>query len=247
MTNYIELFIGQMRESPQNGKVIVHIPAKSTSTRIPQKNIKPLNGLPLIAYTVKLASKLKKIDKIFIDSDDERIGKLAARYGEVLFVQRPKDLAKEKSPLNQVTQSFFSYLAQNGIQPSAIITLYPTSPFRNLHSTQHLVDAIGSYNKIYTAAPFTFNETDLLHDKQTNGRLSLLSREEPQNIDCFKLTGHFMAKSFLVPWGEKESYMKVQYLSSPLECIDLDELSDWEFAEFVCSRGLFDFGFGMTS
>ena len=75
--------------------VIALIPARGGSKGIKNKNIKLLNGKPLIYYTIMAAKKSKLIDRIIVSTDDKRIKSVAIKYGaEVPFI-RPKKLSQD--------------------------------------------------------------------------------------------------------------------------------------------------------
>ena len=72
------------------------IPARGGSKGLPGKNIRELNGKPLIAYTIEAALKSKKITKIIISTDDEEIAKVCKKYVDIPFM-RPVELAQDDS------------------------------------------------------------------------------------------------------------------------------------------------------
>ena len=75
------------------------IPARGGSKGVPHKNIRDLDGKPLIAYTIEAAIKSKVFDKIVVSTDSSEIAEIAKRYGaEVPFI-RPKDLSGDFSHL----------------------------------------------------------------------------------------------------------------------------------------------------
>mgnify|MGYP000247572593 FL=1 len=80
------------------GKIVGIIPARGGSKGIPKKNIKLLNGKPLIAYTIASAKTSKFLDRVILSSEDPEIIDVAKKLDlEVPFI-RPNDLAEDKSP-----------------------------------------------------------------------------------------------------------------------------------------------------
>ena len=69
--------------------MIAIIPARGGSKGLPGKNIRPLNGKPLIAYAIEEALKAKHIDRVIISTDDEEIARVAVEYGAELPFMRP--------------------------------------------------------------------------------------------------------------------------------------------------------------
>ena len=82
-----------------NIKILAIIPARGGSKSVPKKNIRNLNGKPLIAYTIEAAKRIEeKFHKIIVSTDDEEIAEVAKHYGaEVPFI-RPRNLAEDKTP-----------------------------------------------------------------------------------------------------------------------------------------------------
>ena len=78
-------------------RVIAIIPARGGSKRIPRKNLYPLNGMPLIAYTIKACQNSEFIDAIYVSSDDDEILEVSKQYG-ALPLKRPAELADDKTP-----------------------------------------------------------------------------------------------------------------------------------------------------
>ena len=79
-------------------KILCSICARGGSKEIPNKNIKNLNGKPLLFYTIEQAKKSKIFDKILISTDSEKIKNLAVKYGAECIFKRPKALSKDNTP-----------------------------------------------------------------------------------------------------------------------------------------------------
>jgi len=107
-----------------NKKILAVIPARGGSKEIPRKNIKEINGKPLIVWTIEAAKKSKLLDRCIVSTEDEEISSIAQKYGaEVL--KRPKTLAKD----NVITLPVLQH-ALKKIDADIIVLLYPTSPVR---------------------------------------------------------------------------------------------------------------------
>lgn len=70
------------------------IPARGGSTGLPRKNIKPLLGKPLVAWTIEQAKNSKYIDKVAVSTDDKEIAEIYRGWG-VEIIKRPKELATD--------------------------------------------------------------------------------------------------------------------------------------------------------
>lgn len=109
-----------------NKKVLAIIPARAGSKRLPGKNIKLLNDIPLIEYTIQDAIDCWYIDDIIITSDDKEVEKIAIRRG-VHFRCRPKYLCRDESPSQEFVDDI---LETYGKRWDIIVLLQPTSPLR---------------------------------------------------------------------------------------------------------------------
>ncbi|SHK68306.1 CMP-N-acetylneuraminic acid synthetase [Desulfatibacillum alkenivorans DSM 16219] len=110
-------------------KVLLVIPARGGSKGIPRKNLRPLCGKPLIAYSIKAALQSKLVTRIVISTEDEEIALFAKRFGANVLM-RPSDLADDNVPLDPVIdhaciESEKKFKEKYDI----IVTVQPTSPF----------------------------------------------------------------------------------------------------------------------
>ena len=80
-----------------NKKIVAIIPARGGSKGIKNKNIRDLNGHPLIAYTIYEAIKSKVFDKIVVSTDSNKIRKIAIKYGASAPFLRPANLSHSKA------------------------------------------------------------------------------------------------------------------------------------------------------
>ena len=78
-------------------KILALIPARGGSKGLPGKNIRPLLGKPLIAWTIEQAKASKYIDRVIVSTDDKKIEEVAEEYGAEVPFLRPEGLAKDQS------------------------------------------------------------------------------------------------------------------------------------------------------
>lgn len=115
------------------GKTILGlIPARSGSKGLPRKNIKPLLGKPLIAWTIEQALASKYLDRLIVSTDDEGIAEVSRKYGAEIPFIRPKELAEDNAKGIDVVLHTIDWLNENDKQKQydLIILLQPTSPLR---------------------------------------------------------------------------------------------------------------------
>lgn len=112
-----------------NMKILAIIPARGGSKGIPNKNIKELNGKPLIAYTIENASESEFINQIVTSTENGVIGNFSIEYGAEVII-RPDELAGDKSPTINVIIHALNFLEKNGYLADLVVLLQPTSPLR---------------------------------------------------------------------------------------------------------------------
>ena len=111
------------------GDVIVVIPARGGSKRVPRKNIRPLAGKPLLAYAIKTAREAGFSDATLVSTEDAEIAAVAREHGAKV-VDRPAALAADAASTEGVLLHAIEHVAQQGWQPTWVVTLPPTSPLR---------------------------------------------------------------------------------------------------------------------
>ena len=166
-----------------NIKILAIIPARGGSKSVPKKNIRNLNGKPLIAYTIEAAKRIEeKFHKIIVSTDDEEIAEVAKHYGADVPFIRPSNLAEDKTPTYPVLQHAVNFVEKDdGINIDLIMLLQPTAPFRttedmlnclNLSQTSN-TDSVISVVQVFSYHP-------ILMKKIENNRLTHFSIEEKE-------------------------------------------------------------------
>ena len=112
-------------------KIVAVIPAREASKRLPHKNKKMMCGKPLIVWTLEEAIKCDFIDEILVSSDDLDILRISSGYFDICkerlkFIQRPKDLAQDYTPIAKVVEHACSGYPDDTI----IILLQITNPLK---------------------------------------------------------------------------------------------------------------------
>lgn len=125
-------------------KVICVIPARKNSKRLRNKNLKILNGKPLIYWTIIKAIKIKKFDKIIISTDSKKIlsmKKEFKQYKKIEFIKRSEKYSKDSTPMKSVIINLLNILKkEDSYKPSAIAILQPTSPLRKISTIKKSID-----------------------------------------------------------------------------------------------------------
>ena len=115
------------RKAYKKVKVLGIIPARGGSKGMPKKNIRPLLGKPLIAWTIKQALKSMYLDRVIVSTDDPVIARLSKKHGADVPFMRPAKLATDKVKSIDVV---FHALLSLPERYDYVVLLQPTSPLR---------------------------------------------------------------------------------------------------------------------
>ncbi len=114
-----------------NGKKILGlIPARGGSKRLPGKNIKPLLGKPLIAWTIEQALASTSLDRIVVSTDSAQIAAVAQQYPGVSVMMRPPALAADEATVMDTVAHTLDALMAKGEAFDLLGLMEPTSPLR---------------------------------------------------------------------------------------------------------------------
>jgi N-acylneuraminate cytidylyltransferase/CMP-N,N'-diacetyllegionaminic acid synthase len=222
------------------------IPARGGSKGLPGKNIRPLCGIPLIAYTLDAALKSKAVDRVIVSTDDDRIAQIAKRYGAEIPFLRPKKLAQDSSlAIDNYIYTLDRINAENSIQYDEFVVLQPTSPLRTAadiddaarlfreknadsvisvcqapHPPQWAkkVDSSGLLKNYYGMHTGDKNRQDLVPAFVPNGAIFILK------LSIIKFhRSYYTDKTYAFIMARERS-------------VDIDSSMDFEFAEFLMHR-----------
>jgi CMP-N-acetylneuraminic acid synthetase len=116
--------------------ILAVIPARGGSKSVKDKNIKPLGGRPLMAWSIKAGLACKKINKVIVSTDSDKYAQLAKFYGAEI-IMRPPELAQDDTPMVPVLQH-----ALEKFPADLVILLDPTSPFRMVKDIELCLEKI---------------------------------------------------------------------------------------------------------
>ena len=123
-------------------EIMAIIPARGGSKGIPLKNLKLLNGKPLIEYSINASRKSKFITRTIVSSDHPKILKTSEKLGAGI-IKRPNNLSNDSSQLEPVIEHCLNHLKQKeNYVPDIIILLQNTSPLR---TKKHIDDALSDF------------------------------------------------------------------------------------------------------
>lgn len=131
----------------KNKRIIAVIPARGGSKALPRKNILPMDGKPLIYYSIKHALESKYLDKIIVSTEDAEIKAISEGFGAEVIV-RPPELATDKAPVIGVIYHVLDYFEKRKEFFDILILLEPTSPLRKKGDVDKAIELfVKNYNK----------------------------------------------------------------------------------------------------
>lgn len=105
------------------------IPARGGSKRIPNKNVRPFAGKPMIAHSIHAAIASKMFDRVLVTTDTEEIARTAIAHGAEAPFRRPPELADDHTPTAPVLSHALKWLEQDGTPATYACCIYATAPF----------------------------------------------------------------------------------------------------------------------
>jgi CMP-N-acetylneuraminic acid synthetase len=130
-------------DSKSQLKILGIIPARAGSSRLPHKNILPLAGKQMVCWVIEAAMKAKRLTRLIVSSDDERVLKLAAGYDPTLPLKRPVELATASSPaIDYVRHARQALAADDEGTFDIIVILQPSSPLTLAEDIDGTIDLL---------------------------------------------------------------------------------------------------------
>ncbi|MAO66098.1 MAG: CMP-N-acetylneuraminic acid synthetase [Balneola sp.] len=225
-------------------KPLVVIPARGGSKRLPGKNIKPLNGKPLIHYSIEAAREVFEDAVICVSTDDEQIKEVSEQTGLTVPFLRPASLATDSADTRSVLLHAYEYYKKDlQYEADVIILLQPTSPLR---AARHIKEALKLYNDELDMV-VSVKETDanpyfVLYEENEEGYLEKSKKGEfTRKQDCPKVWEFngaiYVINSNSIQQGQYlNSKRIIKYEMTKKSSIDIDDVLDWKLTELVLNE-----------
>ena len=219
-------------------RILAIIPARGGSKGIPLKNIRMMNGRPLISYAIANAKKSKYITDIFVTTDSKEIADVAHYYGADI-IERSEELSADLVTLDPVV-----YHAKIQAEKKCrctfdyVVTMQPTSPLLTVSTLDHAIEY--TVDRGYDTVISVVNRPHLSWGRRENGEVYSLYEERKNRQELppqYLETGAFViARGPCVRQntriGEKISVFEVD----EKESIDIDGPNDWILSESLMRR-----------
>lgn len=122
------------------GEVLAIIPARSGSKSVKDKNIRMINGKPMMAYSIGHALQAECIDRVIVSTDSGKYAQIAREYGAEVPFLRPAEYATDTALDIDVFVHALRYLEENeGYMPELVVQLRPTYPVRRISDIENMV------------------------------------------------------------------------------------------------------------
>jgi N-acylneuraminate cytidylyltransferase len=228
-------------------KYIILICARGGSKGLPGKNIKLLNGIPLIGWSINIAKKIKRASRIIVSTDSEEIAKVALEYGAEVPFMRPKELAQDDSPEWLVWRHAIKHVESYGDENiDAIIVLPVTAPLRSVKDVDACINLFeeSEIDSVITVCEANRSPYFNMIVSDGNGYASLVISPESQitrRQDAPKVYD-MTTVAYVVNIDFVKEYSgifegKIKNLVIPQKrAIDIDTLLDFKIAECLLSN-----------
>lgn len=124
-----------------NNKVLLAIPARGGSKRLPRKNLKLLHDKPMLAYSIEAAIQSNLSDYVYVCTEDDEIATVAEKYGANVF-KIPQELAEDDVSSTSPCLKLYKTLRDKGAEIDYIFNLQPSSPLRSVEDIRCAYDKL---------------------------------------------------------------------------------------------------------
>ena len=224
---------------------IAIIPARRGSKRLPKKNIKIINGKPLIEWTIISAIKSNIFDEIHVNTDCKNIAKISVSAGaKVPFIRSP-ELATNTATSRDVILDHFNFIKnETNISLETICILQPTSPIRNYKNIISSYDVLKkkNANSIVSICELE-HSAELCNSLNKNDSMfkfldqSKVKRSQDY-IKKYRINGaiYILDASLKGDLNNLYNYRTFPYIMDNMSSVDIDTEYDFLLAEFIMSR-----------
>lgn len=231
-------------QATSSGRTIATICARGGSKGLPGKNIRPFAGKPLIVHSIEQALACVRIDGVYVSTDDEAIAAIARAAGATVPFLRPAVLAKDSTPKLPVVEHLVRHLEQGGAVIDRIVDLQPTSPLRDSADIDAVLATCADAQLTVSVREAADNPYFNLVEPDANGWLQLskgLGNTRRQDAPpAYALSGSiYVWQRQALAQAATQGLWSVQvgkYLMPRWKSVDIDDLEDFEYAEWLLHR-----------
>ena len=231
--------------------IVALIPARSGSKRVPDKNIRPLAGHPVMAYTIAAALQSEIFSSVIVSTDSKRYADIARYYGAEVPFLRPPELAGDVSPDIEWLEYTLKKLEEDGRSYDCFSILRPTSPFRqpetiqrawNAFLAEKCVDSLRAVEKCQQHP----GKMWVVRDKRMVPLLPFGPQEQPWHSSQYQSLPEVYVQnaSLEIAWTRVvfegrtiAGNVLMPFFTDNYEGFDVNSAYDWSMAEYLVRNG----------
>lgn len=238
-----------MSQPKEHPRLLAIVPARGGSKGIPNKNIYPFCGIPLLAHTIFYARRCPEIDRLVVSTDYSRIAEVAINY-HAKVQQRPPELAQDDTPIWAVLRYALQEEERRSGPYDYLALLEPTSPLRevgDLAKALQLLEAAPQVAGVIAVAPFRFNPAWNAFTLGQEGYLEYLLPEGARAYQRQMVPRVYHHSGELYLWrasyvrDHPEGWQQGRYLplpTPPERAVSIDTLEELRWAERLVEAGM---------
>lgn len=221
--------------------IVQIVPARGGSKRIPRKNIVPLGGRPLMAWTLE-AALASGVGPCVVSTEDAEIAAVAGDCGAEV-VDRPAELAGDTASTEAAVLHVLDTLAGRGRHYEWVMLLQPTSPFRGAEAIRRVAALAGADQPADCVMTVTETRADFWRGERPEQRITRLFPDAPRRQQAREPLYEENSAIYLVRVATLRETGSVlgRHVAgvpvSPLEGFDINTAWDFELAEALMARG----------
>ena len=223
-------------------KTVAFIFARGGSKGLPGKNIRPLAGKPLIAWSIEHAQAVERIERVIVSTDSQEIADVALQYGAEVPFMRPEELSSDASPEWLAWRHALNFLLEKeGAFPDVMVSIPCTAPLRLPLDIENCLDEyeLGEVDVVITVTDAHRSPYFNMVKENTDGTVCLVippqtavtrRQDSPQVYDM--ATVAYVVRPDFVMTHESTFEGRVRAVRVPIErAIDIDTPIDFKIAE----------------
>ena len=225
-------------------EILTIIPARSGSKGVKNKNIKLINGKPLIYWTIKEAKK-SKLSQIIVSTDSKKILRISKKFGADVPFLRPKKISKDNTEMTDVLKHALNFFYKKKKYFKYIMILQPTSPLRTYIDINNSIKLFYKSTKatsLVSVVPVEDNHPSRMYYMKENFLKKNLLSEKKTGVIRQKLKKMFLRNGAI--YIIKSSNLNksilgnfpIGYVMPEKRSINIDRLIDFKIAEYFFKK-----------
>ena len=222
-------------------KILYLIPARGDSKGLPGKNIKILNGKPLINHTIDFVRNFTQDDNICVSTDSDEIINCVEKNNLKVFFKRPSSLASDNSSTIDVIKHALTYFDSKKKIFDILVLLQPTTPFRKKQDLKNMIklwnnqlDLLVSVKESYESPYFNLFEENSKGYLCKSKESIIIRRQDSPKV--YSINGSIYIYNINSINLKSIKKIKKYVMQDPIYSIDIDNKFDWEIAKLFSKK-----------